>query len=91
MFIGERIDCRRPISNTDFRCAKRGCRLHAGGGYNFVDWLCGRPGACWNYRHEERGNPKSETRNPKQTPSTNQEMTKTTILLAVSSLGALGI
>jgi hypothetical protein len=39
----------------------------------------------------ERENPKSETRNPKQTPSTKQGMTKTTTLLAVLGLGALGI
>jgi hypothetical protein len=48
-------------------------------------------GAFWNYRHSERGNPKSETRSPKQTPSTKQGMTKTTTLLAVLSLGPLGI
>jgi hypothetical protein len=40
-------------------------------------------GESWNYRHPERGNPKSETRIPKQTPSTKQGMTKTTTLLAV--------
>ena len=48
-------------------------------------------GASWNYRHSERGNPKSETRNPKQAPSTKQGMTKTTTLLAVLGLGTLGI
>ena len=51
----------------------------------------GPGGASWNYRHSERGNPKSETRSPKQTPSTKQGMTKTTTLLAVLSLGTLGI
>jgi hypothetical protein len=48
-------------------------------------------GASWNYRHPERGNPKSETRSPKQIPSTKQGMTKTTTLLAVLGLGPLGI
>src|ERR1035441_10177219 len=44
-------------------------------------------GESWNYRHSERGNPKSETRSPKQTPSTKQGMIKTTTLLAVLGLG----
>jgi hypothetical protein len=48
-------------------------------------------GASWNYRHPERENPKSKTRSPKQTPSTKQGMTQTTTLLAVLSLGPLGI
>ena len=34
---------------------------------------------------------RAETRNPKQTPSSKVGMTKTTTLLAVLSLGALGI
>src|ERR1035438_4114237 len=91
MFIGGRIDCRRPISNTDFHCAKRGYLMYAVGGYSIVDRFCGRPGASWNYRHPERGNPKSETRNPKQTPSTKQGMTKTTALLAVLRLGTVKV
>jgi hypothetical protein len=48
-------------------------------------------GASWNYRHPERGNPKSETRSPKQTPSIKQGMTTTTALLAVLSVGPLDI
>jgi hypothetical protein len=54
----------------------------------FVDAVLG---AFWNYRHSERGNPKSETRSPKQTPSTKEGMTQITTLLAVLGLGLLGI